>query len=132
MKSDLFILRRSAAEMLALALVELFPEIQLKGGEETRSGFYYDFSSPFLLQRALFPLVEEKMRALKKEGRTIERIEMLPQIAHNYFLQNNQRHLAKKAGSASTPLLQLLRIGEFVDLSSGPLLPRSEERRVGK
>jgi threonyl-tRNA synthetase len=77
----IWVLRHSAAHLLAAAVRELFPDAQLGFGPPTEDGFYYDFlvKEPFTpedLER-----IERKMRELASRGLPFERVEMDPRQA---------------------------------------------------
>jgi threonyl-tRNA synthetase len=77
----IWVLRHSAAHLLAAAVLDLFPDAQLGFGPPTEDGFYYDFvvSRPFTpedLER-----IERRMAELAAEGLPFERVEMTPDEA---------------------------------------------------
>src|ERR1700746_679920 len=70
--------RQTAAEVLALAAVELFPDTLLFQGEGTYKTFFYDFHFPFPFQAEFLPLLEEKMRQIVRKDLDINVLEMVP------------------------------------------------------
>ena len=118
-------LRRSAAEILAAAVFEMFPGVELRGGAETYSGFFYDFFFPHPIHPELHLQIEEKMRQIVREKREIKDLEMVGTSAKAFLKSLNLTALAKQVeGSA---LFSLVQIGSFVDLSSGIHVKNSAE-----
>ncbi|MGB7979009.1 MAG: hypothetical protein WCF19_07635 [Chlamydiales bacterium] len=115
---DISTLRRTAAEIAALALSELYPGVHLLGGGETPLGFYYDFSIPYPVH---IHLVEEKMRQIIREKREIRTLEMVPFSAAELLKSEG---LLSRLGelSGEEGLVELIQIGKFYDLSPGPHL----------
>ncbi len=70
-------LRHSAAHLLAHAVTELFPDVQVGIGPAIENGFYYDFlrDTPFTPED--LEAIEAKMRKLSQQDVPIERV-MLP------------------------------------------------------
>lgn len=117
---NLSVLRRTAAEIAALAVSELYPDIRLIGGGETSVGFFYDFYFPHPIH---IEIIEEKMRQIVREKRPIRTIEMVAFSA---------KEMLKKGGVFTRfqdleGLVELIQIGEFADLSQGPHLKNTAE-----
>jgi len=68
-------MRHSAAHMLAVAVVELFPEGRLGIGPAIKDGFYYDFDLPRPLTPADLEQIEGKMREQQSADLAFERSE---------------------------------------------------------
>lgn len=124
---DLSTLRRTAAELFAHALIEVFPEVQLIGGSETLFGFLYDFKAPFEFQKEFLSMVEERMREGVKRGVEIITTEMMPDNAAALFEHRKQPLMAKRALRAKEPLVSVVRIGKFSSLAVGPFLHSAAE-----
>ena len=120
-------MRRSAAEIFAFSLLEVFPDVQLIGGCETVYGFSYDFKAPFHFQEVFLRMIEEKMREVVKKGLLIEQTEMMPENSAQLFEHQNQCFLAQQAREASGNFTPILRIGEFAALGTGPFLHTTDE-----
>lgn len=119
---DLSVLRRTTAEIAAAAVYELYPDIELLEGGETSTGFFYDFYFPHPIHHHL---IEEKMRQIVKEKRPIYTLEMVPFSARE--LLKKEGHLARIEAMADDGLVEIIRIGDFYDLSSGPHLRNTAE-----
>ena len=67
-KNALHVLRHSAAHLLAHAVTELFPGVQIGIGPDIENGFYYDFlkDEPFIPDD--LTIIEDKMNALVQQN----------------------------------------------------------------
>lgn len=118
---DLSVLRRTAAEIAALAVFELYPDIRLIGGGETSVGFFYDFYFPHPVH---VEIIEEKMRQIVKERRPIRTIEMVPFSAREMLKKGR---VFTRFEELEGDLVELIQIGEFADLCEGPHLKNTAE-----
>jgi len=109
-------LRRTASRILAAAVVELFPGTLLVQGGETPLGFYYDFIFPFVFKKEFLPLLEERMRQIKKEVRSIQLLEMMPKNAAEFLLYHGLDIRAEAASKVLDSTTQVFRMDSFVDL----------------
>ncbi|MBL9140534.1 MAG: threonine--tRNA ligase [Phycisphaerae bacterium] len=134
----LFLLRHSAAHIMAEAIQRLFPKAQLVYGPPVEQGFYYDIS--FAGERAMstddFAAVEAEMAKIVAEDRAFTRSEApiadgmkrLNAEGSKYKLDNAQR--AVEAGSASLTWYATGTPGSnWDDLCRGPHVPSTG--RVG-
>lgn len=64
---ELYNMRHSAAHVLAQAVLEMFPEAKLAIGPPIDNGFYYDFDLPRALVPEDLPILEKKMKQIKKQ-----------------------------------------------------------------
>lgn len=110
-------LNSSAASVLAAAVFELFPGVELLGGGPIPSGFYYDFIFPHSIHPELHLQIEEKMRAIARERREIRKLEMVALSAREFLKSKGNRERASQI--EGTGLFELVEIGSFVDLSLG-------------
>jgi threonyl-tRNA synthetase len=69
------VLRHSAAHLMAMAVLDLFPGTDLGFGPPTDDGFYYDFKPPVPFQEGDLPRIEARMREIAKEARPYSRTE---------------------------------------------------------
>ena len=114
---ELSIYRRTAARIAAAAVYELYPEVEPLGGGETATGFSCDFFFPHPIHTHV---IEEKMRAIVQERRPIKILEMVPLSAREYL---KSRSLFERSEAVEdSHLVELIQIGEFIDLSEGPHL----------
>src|SRR5690606_36372084 len=69
----LYLLRHSAAHVMAEAIQCLWPEAQLAYGPPLENGFYYDIYLETPISSDDFPRIEEEMRKIVAEGRSFTR-----------------------------------------------------------
>jgi threonyl-tRNA synthetase len=117
--NSLITIRQTAAEVLAYAMLELFPEVMLMRGKATDLGFYYDFSMPQRLTEQMLPLIEERMRGVIKEKLDIQTPEMMPQNAMELFAHLNQPYLVEELEDCQDSLVKILKINSFYDVARG-------------
>jgi hypothetical protein len=122
----LSVLNRTAAEIAAAALVEMFPDIELRGGGATSLGFFYDFYFPHPISPQVEVLVEEQMRRIARERRPIRTLEMIPKSARPFLLKEGRSFRVKEIDEEES-LVEIIQIGSFFDLSRGPHLKNSHE-----
>ncbi len=67
------ILRHSTAHVLAQAVQELFPQAKLGIGPPVENGFYYDFDVPQPFSPDDLKAIEQRMRAIVKQGQRFSR-----------------------------------------------------------
>ncbi|MBI2817173.1 MAG: threonine--tRNA ligase [Acidobacteria bacterium] len=132
----LFLLRHSAAHVLAEALQENWPGIQLVYGPPTDEGFFYDIRLPDgeSLSSKDFEKIEKRMGEIVASDRPFMRYEMkqdealakLEAEGNKYKVDNALRALEGAVGNAPPPLSFYAtgRPGQdWEDLCGGPHLP---------
>jgi threonyl-tRNA synthetase len=67
------IMRHSAAHVMAQAVQELFPDAKLGIGPPVENGFYYDFDVPHPFSPDDLSAIEQRMRAIVKQGQRFSR-----------------------------------------------------------
>ncbi len=120
------VLRHSTAHLMAQAVKELYPEVQVAIGPAIEQGFYYDFNTREPFSPEDIAKIEKKMKELSKKALPIERIDMPIDEAIAFFENKKEPYKVelledlKKEGAET---VSLYRQGEFVDLCRGPHLP---------
>jgi threonyl-tRNA synthetase len=113
--------RHSLAHVLAMAVLDMFPEAKLGVGPAIEDGFYYDFDLPRTLIPEDLPLLEKTMRHLVKQSLAFEGEEVKPKEAVDALKQAGQPYkveLAEEFAAAGEPIT-FYRTGQFVDLCRG-------------
>jgi threonyl-tRNA synthetase len=128
----LILARQTAAEALAAAACELFPQTALRGGEGTSKLFFYDFAFPFSFLSEFLPQLEEKMRRLLKQEGLFKILEMIPSNAADLLKHHGQFLLAEEVASVERALVTLVQRGDFADWCEAPLLEEWDERYAFK
>lgn len=125
-------LRRTTAEILANALSELFPQTTLIDCIVTDIGFHYDVILKNPIDLSSLPLIEERMRFLAKQNLPIKLIDMMRQNAAQYLAHHGQKAIAEKAQNLPDNIIQILQMGDFVDICTGPCLNDTSKVRCFK
>lgn len=124
MSQSLFSLRHAAKEMLAAAVVEVFPGTQMIEGEVDEIGFSYTFlfSKKTMISFGENELVriEDHLARILFEKREIVAIEMMRENAANFFRHLKQHERAQKILQSPYNTVTLLKMGQFHDLSPKP------------
>ena len=123
-KEGLHILRHSCSHVMAQAVKELWPDVQVTIGPAIENGFYYDFSrkEPFTTED--FSKIEDKMREIVKREEKIERMVMPREEAIKFFKDKGEHYkveLIEDLPEGET--ISLYRQGDFTDLCRGPHVP---------
>ncbi len=123
------LIRHDAAHVLATAVLELYPGVEISIGPPIEQGFYYDFDFPdgTTLSDADFERVEARMREHIAAAEPFEREEVPVEVALDRFRAEGQRYkveliedLVRDEGVST---VSLYRNGPFTDLCRGPHAP---------
>ncbi len=83
--SKLYRIRHSAAHIMAQAVLERFPDAQIAIGPAIEDGFYYDFDLPRPLTPEDLAAIEQRMRAIIREGHPFVRKVVSAEEARRIF-----------------------------------------------
>jgi threonyl-tRNA synthetase len=117
----LYVLRHSAAHLLAEAARRRYPGTKVAIGPPIENGFYYDFEFPQPVGEEVLERLEEEIRREISEGRAFERVAIDRDEARRYFEQEGEPYKVELVDTAEGEL-SLYRQGEFTDLCRGPHL----------
>jgi threonyl-tRNA synthetase len=117
----LYVLRHSAAHLLAEAARRLFPGTKVAIGPPIEHGFYYDFDFPEPITEADLPRLEEEIQREIDEGREWRRFEVSREEARRRFLAEEEPYKVELVDTADGAI-SLYEQGDFVDLCRGPHL----------
>lgn len=127
------VIRHSTAHLLAYAVKELFPDVQVTIGPVIEHGFYYDFSysRPFIPED--LEKIEKKMTEIASCDLPIIRKVLLRDDAVKYFKSIKENYKAEIIESIpSDQEVSLYTEGEFTDLCRGPHVPSTGKLKVFK
>lgn len=120
----LSILRHSCSHIMAEAVKELWPDVQVTIGPAIENGFYYDFArkEPFTTED--FEKIESKMHEIVKRDERIER-KVLPRAeAIKFFKDLGEKYKAEIIEDLpESEVISLYTQGHFTDLCRGPHVP---------
>ena len=121
----LYVLRHSAAHLLAEAVRGLYPGVKIAIGPPIEHGFYYDFEFPEPIREEDLEKIEGEIGRLLAEGRTWEREEITADQARQRFLEENEPYKVELVDTAEGEI-SLYTQGAFTDLCRGPHLQDSK------
>jgi len=127
----LYVLRHSAAHLLAEAAQRLYPGTKVAIGPPIENGFYYDFEFPEPVTEEALQRLEEEIRREIAEGREWERWEVDRDEAKRYFEQEGEPYKVELVGAADGDI-SFYKQGDFVDLCRGPHLQNSKPIKAVK
>lgn len=117
------VLRHSAAHLLAHAVTDLFPGIQVGIGPAVENGFYYDFLRPTPFTPEDLEAIEKRMKEIVSLDQPIKRLVVNKEEAISIFQERGQElklELIQEKGGSEVSLYQQ---GDFIDFCLGPHLP---------
>src|SRR5690242_13663848 len=120
----LYVLRHSAAHLLAEAVLRLHPGTRIAIGPPIEGGFYYDFEFPEPIAEEDLEAIEAEMRREVDEGREWTREEIARADALARFEAEGQPYKVELAKGAEGGI-SLYTQGDFTDLCRGPHLQDS-------
>ncbi|TML51861.1 MAG: threonine--tRNA ligase [Actinobacteria bacterium] len=121
----LYVLRHSAAHLLAEAVRRLYPGTKIAIGPPIENGFYYDFEFPEAIGEDALEQIEEEIRKELAEGRSWNREEVSAEDAKRLFAEQDEPYKVELVDTAEGPIT-LYTQGEFTDLCRGPHLQDSK------
>src|SRR5215218_7232723 len=120
----LYVLRHSAAHLLAEAVRRLYPGTKIAIGPPIENGFYYDFEFPEPIAEDALERIEEEIQRELKEGRAWERREVSADEAKRLFVEQGEDYKVELVDTAEGEI-SLYTQGDFTDLCRGPHLQDS-------
>ncbi len=128
----LYVMRHSAAHVVAEAVMTLIPEAKLGFGPPIEDGFYYDFDLPRPLTEEDFPAIEAEVNRIVKAKAPFQRTVMSIAEAREHFAALGQPYKVDQVDELERlgeTEVSIYRQREFVDLCRGPHL--ADTGRVG-
>ena len=118
------VLRHDSAHLLAEAVKELYPDVQVTIGPAIEDGFYYDFARGEPFTPADLEKIEARMAEIRARDEIVEREVWSRDDAISLFEAMGEHYKAELIAAipAGEPIT-LYRQGGFVDLCRGPHLP---------
>ncbi|MDI9347019.1 MAG: threonine--tRNA ligase [Methylacidiphilales bacterium] len=114
-------LRHSCAHLLAHAVKELYPTVQVTIGPVIEDGFYYDFYYESSFSISDLSIIEDKMREISARKLEISRVVYSRKEAIDYFNSIGEFFKSKIVDRIpESEEITLYRQGSFIDLCRGP------------
>ena len=124
------VIRHDTAHLLAEAVKELYPDVQVTIGPAIEDGFYYDFARDEPFTPADLEVIEARMAEIRERDEAVSREEWTRDDAVALFEGMGEAYKAELiAAIPEGEPITLYRQGGFVDLCRGPHLPSTG--RVG-
>ena len=115
--------RHTCAHILAQAVRNIYPTVQLAIGPTVDNGFYYDFDFKTPITQADFEKIEAEMKSIIKANLPITRIECSREEAGERIAKMKQIYKAELlADIPEGETISFYQQGDFIDLCSGPHL----------
>jgi threonyl-tRNA synthetase len=127
------VIRHSTAHLLAQAVKQLFPEVQVTIGPVIEDGFYYDFASPKPFTPDDLEKIEKRMTELAAKDIPVSRRTLPRDEAVEYFKSLGEHYKAEIIASIpSNEDISLYAQGDFEDLCRGPHVPSTGKLKAFK
>lgn len=121
-------LRHDTAHILAEAVKELWPEVQITIGPAIENGFYYDIYREESFTLEDLPVIEKKMREIVARNETLERHEWTREEAIEYFKSIGEHFKVELIEAIPEgDIISLYKQGDFIDLCRGPHFPSTHK-----
>ncbi len=125
-KDSLFVLRHSAAHVMAEAVKKLFPTAQVTIGPATETGFYYDYDYEPGFTVEDLEKIEAKMREIAATRAPFRRTVVSREEMKKLFADMGEHFKVEIIdGIPGSDELSYYKQGEFLDLCRGPHLPHT-------
>jgi len=131
--AGLEVIRHSTAHLLAMAVQELFPGVQVTIGPVIEDGFFYDFASGHSFAPEDLARIEQRMEELVEQDLPVERlvvsrekaVELFRNMGENYKVQ-----IIEELPQGEE--ISLYRQGAWMDLCRGPHVPSTGKLQAFK
>ena len=130
----LVVLWRTAAQVLANALHELYPNMKFGLGDVTEHGFYFDTdNSESQVAETDFENISQKMSEIIKANLPIERVEFSEEEALNLVSGDEyQEELVRDVANKNNGRVVAYKQGDFIDITDGVVLSSTGEVKIFK
>ncbi len=115
--------RHTCSHILAQAVANIYPTVQLAIGPAVENGFYYDFDFKTPITQADFEKIEAEMKSIIKANLPIRREVLSRKEAEKIILKKKQSYkLELLSDIPEGDDISFYHQGDFIDLCSGPHL----------
>ncbi|HAQ50163.1 MAG TPA: threonine--tRNA ligase [Gammaproteobacteria bacterium] len=127
------IIRHSTSHLMAQAVKQLFPEVQVTIGPVIEDGFYYDFAYKTPFTQADLLRIEQQMQMLVKQDIPIQRTEVSREVGIEQFTAMGEHYKAEiLTDIPEGETLSLYQQNDFTDLCRGPHVPSTGKLKAFK
>ncbi len=117
------VLRHSAAHLLAMAVLELYPGTDLGFGPATEQGFYYDFKTPEPITEDDLPRIEARMKEIAAQKRPFARVELDRAKAKSRLREVGYDLKVPHVDEIPEDVISFYDSADFTDMCEGPHVP---------
>jgi threonyl-tRNA synthetase len=127
------IIRHSTAHLLAMAVQELFPGVQVTIGPVIDDGFFYDFATGHNFTPEDLAKIEKRMQEITKDDLPIERMVMERDQAITLFRDMGEHYKVQIIEDLPEgEELSIYKQGPWMDLCRGPHVPSTSKLKAFK
>lgn len=123
-KQGLDIFRHSVSHVLAHAIKDIYPDARFAIGPSTDDGFYYDIDMAHSLKPEDLKTIEDKMKQIINADAPFVKKVMSRQEAIDYFTEKGEIYKVEILKEIKDETVTVYEEGGFVDLCTGPHIPR--------
>ncbi|MDL2059216.1 threonine--tRNA ligase [Mesosutterella sp. AGMB02718] len=132
-EDGLQIIRHSTAHLMAQAVKQLYPSVQVTIGPAIENGFYYDFSSKKPFTQEDLAAIEQRMDEIVRQDLPITRREVSREEAVKFFESEGEHYKVELVRAIPEgEKITLYTQGDFTDLCRGPHVPSTGCLKVHK
>ncbi|MCG5529090.1 MULTISPECIES: threonine--tRNA ligase [Halorhodospira] len=127
------VIRHSTAHLMAQAVKQIHPEMQVTIGPTVDNGFYYDFAGEHSLSEDELETIEQRMSELAEADQPVEREVWDRDAARQFFLEQGETYKAQIIDDLpESETITVYRQGDFADLCRGPHVPSTGRLKAFK
>ncbi|MBK5942684.1 threonine--tRNA ligase [Halorhodospira halophila] len=127
------VIRHSTAHLMAQAVKQIHPEMQVTIGPTVDNGFYYDFAGEHSLSEDELEAIEQRMSELAEADQPVEREVWDRAAARQFFLEQGETYKAQIIDDLpESETITVYRQGDFADLCRGPHVPSTGRLKAFK
>jgi len=132
-EAGLEVIRHSTAHLLAMAVQELFPGVQVTIGPVIEDGFYYDFATGHSFTPEDLAKIEQRMEELAADDLPVERIVASRDKAVEIFRNMGEHYKVQIIqGLPASEEITIYKQGSWMDLCRGPHVPSTGRLKAFK
>ncbi len=126
------VIRHSAAHVMAQAVQELWPDVQVTIGPVIDTGFYYDFYSPRPFTEGDLESIEKRMRDIVSRDLPITKQDWPSEKAISTFGKMGEKFKVELIEDLKQPSVSVYYQGDWFDLCRGPHVQRTGQIKAFK
>jgi threonyl-tRNA synthetase len=127
------VIRHSTAHLMAMAVQDLFPDVQVTIGPVIDDGFFYDFAAQNPFSDDDLVRIEKRMLEITKEDHPVERIVMSRADAVKQFTDMGEGYKVQIINDLpGSEEISVYKQGAWMDLCRGPHVPSTGKLKAFK